>query len=130
MHIALHTHVGSLCGAQVILATKVASNATMDRSYVTANRCTQQHACFALACFQDNLCLVQACGSARSRACPAPHPLPLHYPHCAALRRHRPHPARSVPPAETASNPRLDRANIRAAIEASLRRLQTTYVDL
>eukprot|EP01025_Chloroclados_australasicus_P044082 TRINITY_DN474_c1_g1_i1.p1 TRINITY_DN474_c1_g1~~TRINITY_DN474_c1_g1_i1.p1 ORF type:complete len:362 (-),score=26.31 TRINITY_DN474_c1_g1_i1:293-1378(-) len=37
---------------------------------------------------------------------------------------------RSVPKAENAHNPVLDEKNIREAIEGSLRRLQTTYIDL
>jgi len=38
--------------------------------------------------------------------------------------------ARSDPPAPNPPQPQLDRANIRAALEASLRRLKTDYVDL
>eukprot|EP00199_Chlamydomonas_sp_CCMP681_P001917 CAMPEP_0119115702 /NCGR_PEP_ID=MMETSP1180-20130426/51888_1 /TAXON_ID=3052 ORGANISM="Chlamydomonas cf sp, Strain CCMP681" /NCGR_SAMPLE_ID=MMETSP1180 /ASSEMBLY_ACC=CAM_ASM_000741 /LENGTH=370 /DNA_ID=CAMNT_0007104791 /DNA_START=109 /DNA_END=1221 /DNA_ORIENTATION=- len=37
---------------------------------------------------------------------------------------------RSEPPAPIGPEPRLDRANIHAAVDASLRRLQTTYIDL
>lgn len=37
---------------------------------------------------------------------------------------------RTVPPIEDAPQPVLDAANIRAGVEASLRRLQTSYIDL
>lgn len=37
---------------------------------------------------------------------------------------------RTEPPTPDAPQPQLDAANIRAAVEGSLRRLQTTYVDL
>ena len=37
---------------------------------------------------------------------------------------------RTVPPAADAPAPRLEPAQIRAALEGSLRRLQTDYVDL
>ncbi len=39
-------------------------------------------------------------------------------------------PRRSVPPNPAAPPPRLDAEQIRAAVEASLRRLQTPYIDL
>lgn len=39
-------------------------------------------------------------------------------------------PRSADPPTPDGPAPQLDRANIRAACDASLRRLQTTYIDL
>lgn len=49
-----------------------------------------------------------------------------------APARARPRPCRSDPPADLSSapQPQLDEPSIRAALDASLRRLQTHYVDL